>query len=156
MNDFNIHLINAVIDSKDGKVDLFYEPGNLSISYLKRDKQPSKKEVRITKLSTFMKENNIRTIDTTKIDVEGFESNVLKGLEGKLEEKFSLMLLEVLNDETGKKIEELINRHYLIFHIDESGKIVRKNTIRRVSGISRNYLLCKPSIAKKLGLGEIQ
>ena len=86
-----------------------------------------------------------------KIDVELHEAEVLEGMGAYLREWKPTMLIEILSDEVGQKVEILINdMGYLYFNINENGGI------RQVTHIGKsdyyNYLLCSPEKASFLKL----
>jgi FkbM family methyltransferase len=102
-------------------------------------------------LNDFIKINNIPKIDLIKIDVETHEPEVLEGFNEYLSIFKPTMLIEILNDEVGKKVNQLVsNLDYYYFNIDEL------NGIRQVEKISKsdyyNYLICTKEIAKELNL----
>jgi len=92
-----------------------------------------------------------RPIDLVKIDVEMHEPEVISGMIKIIKDHKPAIIIEILNDEIGKKIEKLImGLGYLYFSIDEN------TPPKRVDYISKsdfhNFLLCTPAIAKKLNL----
>ena len=91
----------------------------------------------------------MQNIDLLKIDVETHEPEVLKGLGGYLQKFIPAMLIEVLDDETGQKINKIVEGlGYLYFNNDEN------KGIRRVQKIEHsdyyNYLICTKE--KAIGL----
>ena len=72
-----------------------------------------KEEVKMQKLTDFVKENNIPKINILKLDVQGYESRVLNGAENLLRDNLiDLILLEVINVPTYKdqsRISEIFN-----------------------------------------------
>lgn len=98
-----------------------------------------------------LKKNKISKIDLIKIDVETHEAEVLEGFSEFLPVYKPSMLIEILTDEVGEKVESLVkDLNYLYFNIDELG------SIRQVKSLSKsdfyNYLLCSPQTADKLNL----
>ena len=100
---------NTVIDSQSST---FAEIANDSKYFLIKKKilQPfSKKEysykqsVKIRKLSNFIEEKKLENIDVLKIDTEGYEFNVLKGIEDGDFKKIKFILLEHHYDDMIKK-----------------------------------------------------
>ena len=102
-------------------------------------------------LDSFIKKNKLSKIDLIKIDVETHEAEVLEGFSEFLSAYKPSMLIEILTDEVGKKVEFLIkDLNYLYFNIDELG------SIRQVKNLNKsdfyNYLFCSPQTADKLNL----
>lgn len=109
-------------------------------------------EIRIMRLDTLIEEMNIEKLDLIKLDVETHEPEVLEGLGKYLEKYRPTMLIEILNDEVGDRVEALVRgKNYLYFNIDE-----RQDVIRRVERITKsdyyNYLICDSSVAHYLKL----
>ena len=108
-------------------------------------------KIKTKKLSTFIKEQNINQIDLIKIDVETHEPEVLEGMEEFLKLFKPTLLIEVLNDEIGAKIQNIIKDiDYLYFNIDEVNK--PKKVSKIVKSDYYNYLICAPDVAQKLKL----
>ncbi len=74
-----------------------------------------KEEVKIEKLTNFVKENNISKINVLKLDVQGYEYKVLKGAENLLKDNLiDIILLEVITIPTYKN-QSKINQIFNIF-----------------------------------------
>jgi FkbM family methyltransferase len=107
--------------------------------------------IQTSTLDTFIKENNIPKIDLIKIDVETHEAEVLEGFSEYLKAFKPTMLIEILTDEIGYKIESQVkNLNYLYFNIDELGSVRQVSTLTKSDYY--NYLFCTAEVAKKLNL----
>lgn len=107
--------------------------------------------INTTTLNSFLEENTITHVDLVKIDVETHEPEVLEGFSDFLFQCKPSILIEVLTNDVGDKIDLLFKGSgYLYFNINESGGI------RQVKKITKsdyyNYLLCSEETASKLGL----
>jgi len=102
-------------------------------------------EVDIISLDSFVEQHSIESIDLVKVDIEGMEPQFFKGGIKAITRFRPKMLVEVLTDEIGRKIEDQL-RHisYRYFHIDESNGLVQEVTSLCGDVSGRNYLL-KPS-----------
>ncbi|CAN5506995.1 hypothetical protein BH10BAC1_BH10BAC1_07680 [soil metagenome] len=88
-------------------------------------------EVIIQKTDDFISQNKIENVDVIKIDVEGFEFNILKGAK-RLLEKFHPKLIIELDDnnlkENGSSAKELINflenLNYIVLNADSNVAIL--------------------------------
>ena len=108
-------------------------------------------EIETVTLNNFVKENNILRVDLMKIDVETHELEVLEGFSDYLNKFRPTMLIEILNNEIGAKVEKLIEgMGYLYFNIDENKGVHQTEHI--IKSDYYNYLLCDPKTAKELGL----
>jgi FkbM family methyltransferase len=108
-------------------------------------------KIRIERLDTFIEREHLERIDLMKIDVEAHEPEVLSGMGNYLERYKPTILIEILNDEIGERVERLVEDHgYLYFNIDDHA-----GTLRQVEHIGKsdfwNYLLCDATTAKELG-----
>jgi len=109
--------------------------------------------IETTRLDTVIEQLGIEQVDLMKLDVETHEVEVLEGLGVYLDLYRPTMLIEILNDQVGQKVENLVTgKGYLYFNIDEVS-----GSVRRVEHITKsdywNYLLCNKDTAQQLGLG---
>ena len=120
---------------------------DLSVSDLKTIET----KIETVTLNSFIKEYNLNKIDLIKIDVETHEPEVLEGFNEYISVYKPTILIEILNDEVGEKVNKLVTGlDYLFFNINED------DGIRQVEKITQsdflNYLLCNEKTAKELGL----
>lgn len=157
LNNFNIFSIEKAISNFNGEATIF-DPGSehiYSVTLNKNTQDPEKKVnetiVETIRIDTFFNEANLAKIDLIKIDVETHEPEVLEGIGIYLSKFKPTILIEVLNDEVGAKIEDLIkDLNYLFFNIDENTKpeLVKKITKSHYY----NYLICTREVALEIGL----
>jgi len=157
LNNFKTVCIESALSDYDGKA-VIYAPSLdnvLSVAVNKNLTEPGTKvyemEIQTMQLATFIERYQITSIDLMKIDVETHEAEVLTGMGKYLEIYKPAMLIEILSDEVGQKVEELVaGKGYLYFNIDED------KGVRRVEHILKsdyyNYLLCNAETAVYLGL----
>ncbi len=109
-------------------------------------------EIETVRLDTFIENNDLERIDLMKIDVETHEPEVLEGMGRYLDDFRPTMLIEILSDEVGHKVEKhLKGLGYLFFNVDEEAFSIRKVDVITKSDCF-NYLICQPKIAGELGL----
>jgi FkbM family methyltransferase len=157
LNKFDIKCFDYAASNFDGEA-IIYDTDSEHVYSVTVNKNLSpeniltvKTKIKTKKLSTFINENNITNIDLIKIDVETHEPEVLEGMEKFLYEYQPTLLIEILNDEVGEKVQSLLSGiDYLYFNIDE------QNTPKRVDKITKsdyyNYLICKKEVAVTLKL----
>ncbi len=108
-------------------------------------------EICARKLSTVVSEQHIAKIDLMKIDVEQHEAEVLRGMGEYLNKWRPDILIEILTDEVGQRVEDLVrNFGYLYFNNAEDGRVKQVNKIGKSDYY--NYLLCSADNAKYLQL----
>ncbi len=157
INNFDIVPIEKAVSNSDGNAIIYDTISEHVYSVtVNKNLNPPKTKVIETKivtitLNSFIRQNNIKNVDLIKIDVETHEPEVLEGFLDYLIQFKPTMLIEILNDEIGEKVNNIVQGlGYLFFNIDERG------TIRQVNKITKsdyyNYLLCNPDIAIKIGL----
>lgn len=109
-------------------------------------------QVETVTLDSFIEKNNIQKVDAIKIDVETHEPQVLEGFKKHLSYFKPSIIIEILNDEIGRKImQQTADLDYLYFNIDDI-----RGSVRQVTTLTKsdyfNYLLCGKETAKELGL----
>jgi FkbM family methyltransferase len=140
LNGFDLNIHKVAVSDADGKITV------PDFSQVQKGF-----EVDSVRLDTFISTQGIEKLDIIKIDVESFEPYVLKGFENYLPRFRPAFLIEVLNDEIGKIIEQrTAGLNYLYFSIDEAEGVKRVSSILKGTGL--NYLLCDLKTAHRLEL----
>ncbi len=140
-NNFQININNLALSNKDGFV---YFDGY----QIKNNK--NLKKIKTIRLDNFINENNIKSVDLVKLDVELHEYYVLKGM-GKYLKKFKPeFLIEVLNDNIANKLNYLFKDYgYYYISIDD-----KKLSLKRIMKIKKspfyNILICKKETYKQI------
>ncbi|MCS6935539.1 MAG: FkbM family methyltransferase [Chitinophagales bacterium] len=107
-------------------------------------------KVKTSRPDTYMAQNNIQSVDLVKLDVEMHEPEVLRGFGDVLNRFRPTLVVEVLSDEIGRQIEDLVNGcGYEIFHLHRPYSLKRSAQIRRIDGWW-NYLLCPKQVSERL------
>ena len=140
LNDYEIMSLKKAVSDVDGKIKIEdYSGASSSIN------------VESVSLDKFIDDKKIEKVDLLKIDVETFEPQVIKGFEKYLSLHHPTLLIEILNEDVAKSINDLIgNIEYLYFNIDERGGVRQTEKIEKSDYY--NYLICEASVAKKIGL----
>lgn len=159
LNKFNISVEAKAVSDENKIADFFFPTaGNVysaSLSqehYKMHNETPYiKTQVEVCTLESFIRENKISKIDLIKIDAEGFDFEVLKGM-GEFLQRFKPdILVEVHSDEIGYKIQTLLAENaYLFYNIDEINSPKLETEIKKSNGL--NFFLCKPDTARKISL----
>jgi FkbM family methyltransferase len=156
LNKFDVFCCDFAISNQDGEAIIYEVPSEhvYSVTVNKNTTQnvnATSTKIKTKKLSTFIKEQKIEKVDLIKIDVETHEPEVLEGMEAYLHEYKPTLLIEILNDDVGRKVQDLLKGiDYLFFNIDEIGP--PKMVTKIVKSDYYNYLICRKEIAQKLNL----
>lgn len=157
LNGFPVTCVEKAASNYTGKARIYdtTDAHALSVTVNKNLHDPDRpvieKEISTITLQQFIEDAGINRVDLIKMDVETHEAEVLEGFGEYLNRFRPSMLIEILNDEVGKKIGDLVaGLDYLYFNIDEN------KGIRQVDSISHsdyyNYLLCSKTTAQQLKL----
>jgi FkbM family methyltransferase len=158
LNGYDIECLELAASNFDGSATVYDTPTEhvYSVTVNKNLNAPETPviptEIRTARLDAIIADRGVKQLDLIKIDVETHEPEVLEGLGDHLVRFRPSMLIEVLNDEIGRRIEEIIKGiGYLYFNIDE-----RNNKVTRMKSITKsdyyNYLLCSEDVARELGI----
>lgn len=158
LNNYSINCIEEACSNYKGEAKVFLPQGaehvtsvTVNKSLLDKNRITDEKMIKTMRLDDFIEQNNLTRIDLIKLDVETHEPEVLEGM-GKYLSLFKpTVLIEILDDEVGKKVENIIEGlGYLYFDIDEVSQIKKVDKLLKSSHF--NYFICQPEIAKKLNL----
>ena len=157
INSYDVICVDKAVSNYDGKA-IIYDTNTehilsvtVNFNYLDPSVKVQEVEIETLTLNKFVRENKIPRVDLMKIDVETHEPEVLEGFSDYLKEFHPAMLIEILNNEIGAKVEKLTEgMGYLYFNIDENKGVHQTNHI--VKSDYYNYLLCDAETAMGLGL----
>lgn len=93
----------------------------VSLDHLLENQERYKKQLVI--------EANFSRVDLMKIDVEGFEANVLKGMQSTIQKHKPTAIVEILDRYKVQEILELFGENYKVFHINESNGTLSEEPI---------------------------
>jgi FkbM family methyltransferase len=157
INHFSIKAFNCAVSDEDGMAEFYNidSSANLIGSLNKKSFiHPEKLVVQtipVRSAGSILREFNLPKIDLVKIDVEGHEINVLQGMYDYLRRDKPSLILEVLNEESARKLNELFKElDYLYFDIDEINPPRQIHEIKKSAYF--NLLICTNDVAKKINL----
>jgi FkbM family methyltransferase len=157
LNNFDINCLPIAASNYIGKANIYDTDADHTYSVtVNKNLNPETENIRIIEIETttldhIVEQEKIAKIDLIKIDVETHEPEVLEGYKNHLLAHKPSILIEILSDEIGKRIQEIIAPlNFLYFNIGES------NGIRQVNNITKsdhfNFLLCDKATARFLKL----
>jgi len=152
LNDFDIRCEQLALSDQKGKLP-FYNTGDTTFSDLNtmhgslnkewRTKRQKSILVEVIRLDSYIKRNNISTIDLMKIDVETLEYEVLKGYGEYLLQHYPILILEIQDEKIGRDIRSVLGAEYSYYWIDEEKGLIQISHLGRNNDQeNRNYLLC--------------
>lgn len=160
LNNYDIACFELAASNADGEAVIYDLPTEhiLSVTVNQNYSLPETSSsviptsINIVRLDTFIEKHKLERIDLMKIDVERHEYEVLDGMGACLEQFRPAMLIEILENEIGEKVEDLISdKGYLYFRIDDD-----KETVNRMEHIrietDCNFFLCDEITAKEMML----
>jgi len=125
---------NKAVGDSQGKLKLYYQPnennlGMVSASYIENSVVH---EVEVISIDEYLKTQPLNKIDLIKIDVEGFEYQVLSGMKKALSTYSPKILIEIFDvDDSnidGQKAHNFLTQlGYKKHFIDDNGKLSNKN-----------------------------
>ena len=137
---------NIALGDKKDKLSLYYQPNEKNLGMVSANFMENSKtiEVDVMSLDQYVKENGIDKIDFIKIDVEGFENNVLIGMKKTLELFSPMILIEIFDEYTinsnhNNAHNYLTHIGYSKYFIDDFGNLSNENT----NPIRKNYFYKK-------------
>ena len=161
LNRYNIIAEMKAVSDNNGKAEFYFPEegtGNIYSASLSSEhynvhnsSESSKIFVDVCNLETYIETNDINRIDLMKIDAEGNDIKVLKGMGKYLKKYRPDILVEVHSDEIGKEMQDLVKEcDYVYYNIDEKNEPVLEKRIHKSAGL--NYFICKRETAEKLKL----
>lgn len=155
LNSYDVVCVDKAVSNFAGKAFIYDTNAEhilsvtVNYNYLPPTVKVQEVEIETITLNNYLKENNIPKVDLMKIDVETHEPEVLEGFSDYLNKYRPAMLIEILNNEIGAKVEKLIEgMGYLYFNIDENKGVHQTEHI--IKSDYYNYLLCNEKTAREL------
>jgi len=140
-NSSTITPMKMALGATNSSSTFYYSPGDSVRSSLSQRVGFIADQINIQTIERFCVENKIEQVDLIKIDVEGFESDVIAGCGNKISAARPIILAEVLNESNGIKIAPVLPENYTFFRIIEEKKMLKEDIkIDRTSKHSNNYL----------------
>ena len=159
-NGFPIHIIRTAVSDQVGTLPIFdtTESVNYSASLENSLENTISYPVEVTTLDGFLA-NRGRSqlpVHAIKIDVETHEPAVIRGFLETLERDRPAILIEILNEQIGDDIAQLVSRFgYRWFHVHEEEGLIETDRLRPVGSRNWNHLLCPQDKFEAAGLTNL-
>ncbi len=157
MNDFDVRCNATALSDVSGDATVFIPPGHhvysvtVNANHNPPDVPVREEQITTDTLSRYIANNHINRIDLMKIDVDWHEPEVLAGFGPYLQRFRPALLIEILDDANGARVEETLKDcGYVYYDIDEIGRPRKTLHLRKSSAY--NFLACSPEQGLKLGL----
>jgi FkbM family methyltransferase len=151
LNSFpNLRCERLALGNAVGSTNVFFSPSHVASGPLTARWEAQKQTVPLTTITRFVRDPVIKQIDLLKITVEGAEPDVLDGMEDLLYRTTPPMIVDVMTDEIGARLERMLSPAYLYFHIDEEAGVAQKHRIQRLSAKSKKYFFCPTRSAEEI------
>ncbi len=157
LNKFSIHCVEKAASDFNGTATIYDTDADHTYSVaVNKDltvegTKTIQTQITTVTLDTFVKEQKIAKVDLIKIDVETHEPAVIAGFIEHIKQHKPTLLIEILNDEVGEKVNSLIDGlGYCFYNIDENKGIRKVARIRKSD--FHNFLVCSAETATRLGL----
>jgi len=156
INEFNTECLELAASNFTGEAIIFDTGGEhiYSVTVNKNLNQMDdllQVPIATIKLDKLITDLNLDKVDLIKIDVETHEAEVLDGFKEYLSVYKPTILIEILSDDLGNKIQLLVKDcDYLYYNINEKLGARRMQNISKSEGY--NYLLCSKIVAERIGL----
>lgn len=159
LNKFNICCEQIAISNTNSKQVFFDVPNpnqtsaSLSAEMLKNNDWYKgdifEYEVRTMTLSSYINRKSLDRIDLIKIDIEMHEPEAIEGLGYYLNKFKPVVIIEVLTEEVAIKLNTLIDKNYIIFHLENDGIAKKVSKFSPVKGLW-NYLFFHKSLENNI------
>ena len=159
-NDFDIEVVEKAISNEVGSCTMYVKPD--TVNYMtsvntnrEENSETVELEVPIISIDQFVKDAHFEKVDMIKLDVEGHEPEALQGALEVIRRDLPTMLVEVLSDEDGLKIMEILKPFpYQFYQIEENYVDPKDSTAKRVETLKynkgQNFLICTDETANWL------
>ncbi len=162
LNNYDIKVIQKAAADYDGVGEIYDAMGEHVYSVTVNDNKFTPEDnikpttISTIRLATFLEQEGLEKVDLLKIDVESFEPEVLDGLGSYLKKFHPSIIIEILDDEIGRRVHEITkDLDYLYFKIEGNSKLVRTKELRNKivnNADDHNYFFCTEKVAKELKL----
>ena len=160
LNGNRIMVENIAVSDQDGVATLHDTDGehnySASLDYQMLGSGYSQSyEVPTIRLDSYCAAHGIERVDLVKIDVERHEPAVFRGFRRMLEQSRPTVLVEILDAGIGQAVAgQIEGLGYAVYEFHELGTESGVFAASSLGQSERNYLLCQPDMAKRLGLPE--
>lgn len=161
INDFDIQCHQLALSNESGELPFYntghstFEANNTTHGSLNKEWRTEHQHsilVNVDRLDNFIKEKEIGKIDLIKIDVETLEFEVLEGYDEFLYEHRPIIILEIQNEEMGRKLSALFSSSdYQFFWINENEGLVKVTSLGKMT-VKNNWNYCLCPLEKEGGI----
>lgn len=159
LNQGRIKTVHAAASSRSGVAVLYDLPDREHVLSVSLDPEWNKEnaglvpvEVPAITVADLLAQHGAPQVDLLKIDVETYEAEVLRGFLEILRRDRPSMLIEILNDKVAAEVSGMLDGlGYAYYNIDDVSWPPKKTDVLSKSD-HFNFLVCRPEVAKSIGL----
>ncbi len=165
LNAASLTLVQKAIADEKGERDFWFPTGGIAVRSAFTNGDDSRQtgwsqgRVSVTTVDEVVEDLHIETLDLLKVDVEGFEFQVLRGAFATIRRDAPAIILEILTREAADRVTAVLHDlEYSIFRLTDDGPQPVWGVPERIPEW-RNYLLLnivrRPQMAHSLNLVEL-
>lgn len=158
LNGFQIEGEQLAVSDSNGRAVLFQPLVQHALASIERPPRGKSVPIQVatTTLDDYARRNQLSSIDLVKIDVEGHEAAVLRGMSQILARWRPAVLIEVLTEDAGAAVIDLLGPHdYNMYRVSETDGLDPIVDIGPKVHRIRNFLFCRPEMFATAGLSEL-
>ena len=152
LNSFEAKIFEIAVGDFDGQGEIFFEKGHdfatsvtVNQNTVSKDSESDVMNIQVRRLDTLIAEQELKSPELVKLDVETYEYEVLAGFGSHFPEE-AIFLIEILRDDLALKLVEFFPESgYQFWNIDDS-----KGSIRKVTKLGKsdfyNFLIVPKSL----------
>jgi FkbM family methyltransferase len=145
---------DLAVSDRDGAAELFEDRRDHTVATMERGNAPAVSRavhtVVTTRLDSYLDARGSETPDLIKIDVEGHEPAVVRGM-GRYLAQMPTLVTEILSDEVAAQVEALVlPLGYRFLQVRELEGLIEVTHLQVGDPGSRNFVLCAPATADTL------
>jgi FkbM family methyltransferase len=159
LNGFAIEAARLAVSDSSGSAVMFdAQSWGHAVSSLARPPKVAYVELEVptTTLDDYLEQAGVGSVELVKIDVEGHEAAVLRGMSATLARSRPAMIIEILTEGAGAEVLAMLQQHgYQAYQVSENEGLEPIEAVGATVRGSRNFLFCTPEDFAEARLSEL-
>lgn len=156
LNNFEATIFQLALGDYDGKGEIFFPKGHdmatsvtVNRNTVSKDQPSDSMKIEVKRADSLINDNELSIPSFIKMDVEGYEYEVLKGF-GEMDFNSCIFLIEILTYDLAEKLNTIfLQKKYDFYNINDQKMSIRKTELLEKSDFY-NYLIIPKDISLKL------